>query len=338
VLNILEHLPAMALAWPIAPTLRLLFAAVAVIGAHWLHRQRKTTKAEPPGPVVTTEVKQQHYSRPTGLQTSIPFVQLRQDDDTREFLRFARQKKPSRLSRLAFKLSSLVYNRFDVQAMLGRSSMHLITAEQIRTLLAEVSAPLDFHSILDVGAGDGRVSAVALQPLLRSGNSSALFCTETSRGMADKLAERGYTVLRQDLAAATRSSTAGKHELIALFNVLDRCSRPVSLVKEVVSRLTSNGWILLATPLPFRGKHFEGTAQREPAEELPRTPKDTQEWAAHAQWLLHDALPQSLQLRPAVFTRVPYISMGDREHGAYVMTDVVVLCRPMPRRPGSLLA
>ena len=57
-------------------------------------------------------------------------------------------------------------------------------------------------------------------------------------------------------------------DCISCLNVLDRCDKPVSLLKGFSTLLKPNGVLLLAVVLPFESFVEDGSGQRKPTEKI----------------------------------------------------------------------
>mmetsp|Transcript_2666 Transcript_2666/g.6068 ORF Transcript_2666/g.6068 Transcript_2666/m.6068 type:complete len:159 (+) Transcript_2666:3-479(+) len=156
--------------------------------------------------------------------------------------------------------------------------------------------------------------------------------------MARHLEQMDYTVWQEDIAetGATRAVAGeGGFSLIAVLNVLDRCAAPRSLLAGAHTLLGPEpGWLLLATPLPFRGAYYgwrTGWSGR-PVERFDlggsdkAKPEDEVAWAAEALVLIEDMLPAA-GFEPVVVSRVPYICAGDAFVPFFELDDLVVLAR-----------
>ena len=101
-----------------------------------------------------------------------------------------------------------------------------------------------FDSLLDVGAGEGRVTA-CLAPLFRG----AVEATDVSRPMVWRLGRRGFTAHLTESPGSLAPST---YSVVALLNVLDRCDRPIAMLSECKVHLPSSpsSHFALLIPLP----------------------------------------------------------------------------------------
>ncbi|CAJ1444730.1 unnamed protein product [Effrenium voratum] len=211
-------------------------------------------------------------------------------------------------------LGALPLNEFDLQALLYPGASHLLTARQLRQLLAFGGSRAP-KSVLDVGAGDGCVTE-QLRKL-----KAEVVALETSRGMAWRLRRlKNFEAHCGDLAAGALPGRS--FELVCLLNVLDRCSQPQALLAAAREKAPL---LLLATPLPFQASYFgpETSWTGEVPEPLGDSDAWPGDWAGDALRLLRAVLPQS-GWRPLAVSRVPYLTGGDEE-GAVELDDLVVL-------------
>jgi SAM-dependent methyltransferase len=78
------------------------------------------------------------------------------------------------------------------------------------------------------------------------------------------------------VAEARRQGAAlpdGRFDTIVLLNVLDRCSEPLTLLRQLRELLVpGSGRLLLAVVLPFRPFVEDGTRKTPPTERLPLDP------------------------------------------------------------------
>ena len=288
------------------------------------------------------------------------FVRLERDAATDAFLqRAASTAKISwfrtRLHRALRKFRS----DFDVNGLLDAYPLHLFSTGQLEQLLRGAGAPSSFAKALDIGAGVGLVTD-ELRPLC-----GRVIATETSQGMARRLRSAGYECWEEDLAESVggrrvqnsgpgaagdlglvddadraRAEHEGTFELVSILNVIDRSRQPAGLLRAAHRLLDpERGWLLLATPLPYRPFYYEGARTYAPlAQEslaLPRARQwvpaegndEDEEWAVGAERLIQRVLP-SQGFEVVAFSRIPYISAGDADDDLAYLDDVVLLARP----------
>lgn len=269
------------------------------------------------------------------------FVQLGPDAGAAEFVRTAPRASVARTV-LHHSLCMLPLDDFDVNAWLGIYPLHLLTRSQIERMFAAAGVPTPVGRALDVGAGDGLVT----KELARLCDS--VTAAETSRGMARHLSRQGFSVWTEDVAetASDRKKAGdGGFDLAALLNVLDRCAKPRAMLESAHTLLAPpcSSWLLLSTPLPFRGAYFgwrtywtgrpveplvlkaradaaedeAGDDDGEAADEL---------WGEQAREVLEELLPDA-GFEPVAVSRVPYLCGGDAFAPLSVLDDLVVLAR-----------
>ena len=312
--------------------------------------------------------------------TSARFVQLQPDAPTRDFL--LRARTSDRLSWVSAAghavLRALNYSVFDANGILDTYPLHLASTGQLQTLFsAAFSAagapprrsdrPL-FGTALDIGAGVGLVTQ-QLQPLV----CKPIVTTETSSHMARRLRSKhgdqpGWECWAEDVATSdARTKHASKFDLISMLNVLDRSPRPRELLAAAYDMLQPGGWLLLATPLPFRAFYYEGAqaVRPHPSQELSLRPPSPEAlarshrrmssspmqqqqqqqqqqqdgskeeegpcaWAEQAEQLMAEVLPAA-GLEAVVFGRLPYLSSGDLDSLNWVLDDVIIVARKSAR-------
>ncbi|CAE8595015.1 unnamed protein product, partial [Polarella glacialis] len=158
-------------------------------------------------------------------------------------------------ARLYNLLCRLPLDDFDLQSVLYPPGSHLLTKSQLQGLFETAGIQLPVGRALDVGSGDGCLTAELRQVC------SKVVAAETSRGMARRLRRQGYEVWREDVAEtatdrAARLGPDGRFNLVSMFNVLDRCASPRRLLAAAHELLAPKAWLLLATPLPFVASYY----------------------------------------------------------------------------------
>jgi SAM-dependent methyltransferase len=199
---------------------------------------------------------------------------------------------------------------FDVNAWLGTYEVCLLGRGSFEVLLE--GAPRG--SLLDVGAGSGAITA-ELASLF-----SRVVVTETSRGMARRLAGRWETHAI-DLSREPLPSEA-RFDVVSLLHVLDRAARPRTLLARAKERVAEGGRLLVACPLPFR-----------PHVDLGGATSDPDEWVEadgtfeQALVRLVDTLFTPLGLEVERLARTTYLSQGDARAPFYALDDAILVCR-----------
>jgi SAM-dependent methyltransferase len=208
--------------------------------------------------------------------------------------------------------------------------------------------------LLDVGTGNGRILE-HLAPLF-----DEVVATERNSEMADCVRKRGLTCLHaNDLSTCLPLGYKEYHDpdldgppphgeqkriensifdVVFLFNVIDRCDRPITLLQQIMRRLRSPASrLVLATPIPFHPIVEAGSAWVEASEPLlgvfnpcgcPTCANATGShggggfgWEKGVELL--DRVFVALGLKVEAFARCPYISQGDDSCAHYVLDDAV---------------
>ena len=192
------------------------------------------------------------------------------------------------------------------------------------------SSPPPTTTLLDVGSGIGTETA-KLHNVLDM-NSADVLCVENAKSLHVKLNSYGFqaAISLKGIADTTRFTHA------SLLNVLDRCDAPHRLLTATIHHLQTNGTLVIATVLPFKGKVYMGkrgmpwrtVASRPPAEPfgVPSLPPN----ASFEQRLVNfvDTLKRHhprLHLR--AWTKLPYVSSGDMQYTHYTIDMSLMVFR-----------
>jgi SAM-dependent methyltransferase len=207
---------------------------------------------------------------------------------------------------------------YDANGILGTHDMHLLGAGAWRTMLERAGwVPPEGARLLDVGAGDGQVTA----PLARL--FAEVVTTEVSPPMVRRLRARGYRCHAVDLAHTNLPEEDPFHA-VALLNVLDRTDRPLSLLARARNLVARDGCVLLAAPFPLSPHVHVGPRTVDPDEPLPH---EKRSWEAAVAAFVRDAVePAGLEVR--ALARVPYLCRGDHRHPVFELDDAVMVCVP----------
>lgn len=185
-----------------------------------------------------------------------------------------------------------------------------------------------FSRLLDIGAGDGGVTA-KLAPLVDS-----VYATEVSMTMRWRLRRRGYNVLAQDnpfeeVDRATGERHRLMYDLIALSNVLDRTDGPQALLQDIYDSLTPDGFFLLSVVLPWCPFVEAGKGQRRPTDPLPMEGGECCKGARFEDSLNrlvgNVLLPMGFEL--VRWAKLPYICQGNLDVEFALLHDAVLVLR-----------
>jgi len=255
-------------------------------------------------------------------------VELTSDDETRAFLTRCQTFESQFFTFLG---NSIVYTYLrpfvtltNLHAFLNRGSMFVLSKAHLTTLLksptrsnGDVSLS---NSIVDLGAGDGKVSA-KLAEWAKVSSRSEIKVTEVSKSMKYRLKERGFTVVD-----AERWTSYKPFTLVTMLNLLDRCEKPLNMIRSAHEALSacenkSVPRLLIASVFPFR-QSIEWRSSRK-ADEFIRI---NGTWSIEEQagfFIQKIVEPQGFELES--LSRVPYICEGDVKAPYYVLNNVIMV-------------
>ena len=186
--------------------------------------------------------------------------------------------------------------------------MFVYSTAQFRTLLnIDHYRQFQLPSLLDIGAGDGSVTQ-RMSDLFEK-----VYVTEISSIMRWRLSNYGYTVLDTDQWEDL------KFDVITCLNVLDRCEKPLTLLKTIREHLNVNhGFAIITLVLPFK-PYFEYNNDHNPSESIHikgRLPEEQiNEFISN--------VFQPLGFRVKKLSRLPYLCDGDMERSYYFLADYI---------------
>jgi hypothetical protein len=213
--------------------------------------------------------------------------------------------------------SFLGYTHVDASAALNFHKMFVLDKTMAASLLKVDSHKRTTRSYLDVGAGDGAVTSEMASLF------SHVTATEASEACHHTLSKNPM-IDRAYLTTNLSSLVEGKHrfDVVSLFNVLDRCNKPKSLLAEACECLKLDGGkMIVAMVYPYRPFVVENKLlKQEPEERIFPT-------AALGEEPLHDSTfeafceavltgffqPAGLSLYS--YTRVPYMCQNNDDMG-----------------------
>ncbi|XP_073947520.1 protein-L-histidine N-pros-methyltransferase isoform X2 [Choristoneura fumiferana] len=247
------------------------------------------------------------------------FRQLDPDEDTKAFLSASIDKSTWVWTQVWYLLAKAVLRHFwsitDINGWLGRGSMFVLSEPQARMLLGTTAGAL-----VDVGAGDGEVSRRFAHLYQRQ------YATEISASMRKTLSAKGFTML--DTEDWWREQ---KFECVSMLNLLDRCSRPKTMVLQARRALAPSGRLLLALVLPYK-PYVEVTPDHKPEERLPISGATFEEQVQSFVEFMRDECGFEL----VTWSRVPYLCEGDFAQAYYWLDDSVFVFTPTAQATETL--
>jgi len=194
-----------------------------------------------------------------------------------------------------------------VNGLLRRGSMFVVSSEQFRRLFR---LPEDYGAerMLDLGAGDGATTS------LLASMFQHVHATEISWPMKRILTSKKFTL--EDINGWSQSGH--KYDVICALNLLDRCSHPDTLLKDIHQALKPDGLVLIALVWPFQ-PYVETTVDHQPEELLPI---DATSIAHQAATFINDVL-RPLGFDVISWSKVPYLCQGDLQRTFYHLPDLL---------------
>ena len=205
-------------------------------------------------------------------------------------------------------MENSVYSYVLVNGLIGRGRMFVYSTSQFRTLLDfDPNEQSRLTSLLDIGAGDGSVTE-------RMANLfEKVYATEMSSIMQWRLFTYGYTILDTDQWGDQ------KFDVITCLNVLDRCEKPLSLLKNIREHLHhDHGRVIISLVLPFRA-YFEYNNDHHPNELIHIKGRLPEEQIN--EFITNVFQPLGFRLRK--LSRLPYLCEGDMERSYYFLSDYI---------------
>ncbi|XP_019870274.2 protein-L-histidine N-pros-methyltransferase [Aethina tumida] len=243
------------------------------------------------------------------------FVQLHPDDETNKFLIRSEEKSDWIFTQLWHSLVKFFLSWFmthtAINGWLQRGSMFVVSQPQFLKLVREKEGWVG-DTLLDLGAGDGEVTA-HLAPLFNK-----VYATEACATMRGLLQRKGYQVLDLDNWYEDR-----KFDVISCLNLIDRCDKPLEILKQIRQSLRPDGRVLLAVVLPFSAYVESGAPDFKPQELLPINGSTFEEQVRSA---VHEVFaPAGFEVES--WSRVPYLCEGDLQQSYYWLDDAIFVLK-----------
>lgn len=248
-------------------------------------------------------------------ELSDKFIQFHEDIETKDFLKSCYEKSDWLMMQLyhviAKSLLSWFMNTTSINGLLKRGSMFVLSKSQFQKLL-NIEPTWKAKSLLDLGAGDGKVTQIMAD------HFEEVYVTEASTPMKWRLQELGYHLLE------INEWTKKKYDVISCLNLLDRCDKPVNILSDIYMSLEpDNGRALVAVVLPFRPYVEFSNHGNIPEQYLHIQGESFEKQVTN---FVHDVL-EPIGFVVEAFTRLPYLCEGDLEHSFYVLDDALFILR-----------
>ncbi|MBP6921174.1 methyltransferase domain-containing protein [Candidatus Gracilibacteria bacterium] len=132
-------------------------------------------------------------------------------------------------------MESFGYSKYNAMGILGYRT-HLLTSISIKKIIEACLGKKKIKNLLDIGAGSGTVTEKFEQ------YTESISCIEPSESFQKILCKKGYKIVDEN--------DIKLYEIITMFNVLDRCEKPLELLKKGINALSKRGIIMVSLPLP----------------------------------------------------------------------------------------
>ncbi|CAF1453517.1 unnamed protein product [Adineta steineri] len=240
------------------------------------------------------------------------FQELHEDEETTAFLEESQAKSDNIPVQVLHSLASTVLTVFiartSANGLIGRGRMFVYSTAQFKKLLdINDNEQSQMSSLLDIGAGDGSVTQ-RMASLFEK-----VYTTEMSSIMQWRLSYNGYTVLDTDQWGDL------KFDVITCLNVLDRCEKPLTLLKKIREHLNpDNGRVIITLVLPFK-PYTEYNDDHHPDESIHIKTRLPEEQIN--EFISNVFQPLGFRLRK--LSRLPYLCEGDMERSYYFLSDYI---------------
>ncbi|CAH8468276.1 unnamed protein product [Dicrocoelium dendriticum] len=275
------------------------------------------------------------YSVCTDCLTSELLTKLQkseQDEETSAFLSNCFEKSDWFFTHFYHAIAKAVLTWFmtstSINGLLRRGSMFVYSSRQFASLL-DLTDGTKLEMLLDLGAGDGMVTA-KMAPFFE-----CVYVTELSRPMQWLLQERNFNIIDIDAWYPTAESDIScslRYDVVSCLNVLDRCDKPLTMLRQIKSVLRpGTGRLVLGIVLPLK-QYVEATSDHRPSEVLD-VPTSAQWETQLSDFILNVLRPLHFDLLR--WTRLPYLCEGDFSQSFYYLNEVVLVLRVCPENATS---
>ena len=148
---------------------------------------------------------------------------------------------------------------------------------------------------------------------------------EVSSQMVGRLKKRGYKVIETGDISDIKEND---FDAITLLNVLDRCDKPLTLLRQIHSKLKKDGILLIAVVLPFSSFVENGSEQNTPSEYLDDMLGEHPTIECQMKHFIENIfIPCGFECLS--FSRLPYLCAGDLNQFYYLLNDAIFVLRPV---------
>jgi 2-polyprenyl-3-methyl-5-hydroxy-6-metoxy-1,4-benzoquinol methylase len=121
--------------------------------------------------------------------------------------------------------------------------------------------------------------------------------------------------------------TLVKYDMVSCLNLLDRCDKPVTILKQIHTALKPNGLLVVALVMPFR-PYVEYNTNNQPSEQMPfKSSSSTNKTTIVNEQIatLVDEVFKPIGFDLVRFSRVPYLCEGNLSQAYYYLIDYLFI-------------
>jgi 2-polyprenyl-3-methyl-5-hydroxy-6-metoxy-1,4-benzoquinol methylase len=164
------------------------------------------------------------------------FIEKKIDEETIEFTK--KEASQPIVNFFFFILMSVCgVKHYNTMGMLGYST-YLFDENFAKKLLQKKK-----KSLLDIGSGSGTITEKF------ETHVQQISCLEPSLSFQKILEKKGYVLID--------TNETKKYEVITLFNVLDVCDEPESLIEFAIQHMTDDGLMIISIPFPIYARSWD---------------------------------------------------------------------------------
>ncbi|KAJ1550879.1 Methyltransferase-like protein 9, partial [Cladochytrium tenue] len=207
----------------------------------------------------------------------------------------------------------------------------LLNSKGFRAVLSFDPSPATIPPPNDEPAAGGATSDAPAADPTASPQQQVAAAPRPRRAGIRRRKSQSVALAAADAAADSAAGGArGKFDVVSLLNVLDRCSKPLTMLRRMRELVRDDGGlVLMAVVLPFRASVETRTGCEPPDEPLPKLERARSFESSLV--LLADTL-RDHGLEVVVWSRIPYLSMSLNWLDDYaVLSDAVLVCRKVDR-------
>ena len=272
----------------------------------------------------------------SSIDDNVNIIELSLDENTKNFI-----NKCYNRSWLYFVKNSIIrpflswfISHTNLNALLATGEMFLLSSQHFKTLLQLnnfniLNKQLD---LLDIGAGNGLITKEITNDI----TFNSITTTDISKAMTNRQKDLGFNSYNID--NIDHLPLNHTYDIITIFNVFDRCNKPIDLLLSISKRLKSNDSLCIITiPLPLSPSYEDGKKWLKPQQSIlqEKEKSEKEEYCYHCDDNINKYEEQIIQIYYQFFikynykvisiSRIPYLSQGDLNQAIYILDDVLFI-------------